>query len=326
MGKVRVGVVGVGNLGQHHARIYAESNRCELVGVVDINQQRARQIAHQHKTKPYYDYRDIVDSVDAVNIVVPTVAHHDITQEFLKAGVHVLVEKPICNTVDEADDLVKLATGKGLILQVGHIENFNVAVQRLKEVVSQPLFIESHRLGGFQPRVKDVGVVMDLMIHDIDIVLRIVNSRIKTIEAVGVPVLTEKEDIANARIIFENGCTANINVSRVAHKEMRKIRLFQRDTYISLDYKRQYMDVYNKVPVDAPAPGMPPAKIVHKRVRFKKAEPLKLELDHFLDCVESGGCPIVNGQQARSALQVAIEVSQMIKKRIDELTSLHQQV
>ncbi len=319
MSNVKVAVIGVGNLGQHHARIYAESDKADLIGVVDINRQRARQIAKQHKTTAMYDYKDALDKVDAVNIVVPTVDHYDIARAFLEKGVHVFVEKPICTLVEEANELVNIAGEKDVILQVGHIEHFNVAVQKLKELVDKPMFIEAHRLGGFQPRVKDIGVVMDLMIHDIDIVLRVVNSRVKSIDAVGVPVLTDKEDIANARIQFENGCTANITVSRVAHKDMRKIRLFQKDTYISLDYKRQFMDTYTKVPDKDPSPGMPPAKIVHKRVRFKKKEPLKLELNHFLDCIRSGGSPIVDGSHALTSLQLALKISYMIKDKINAL-------
>lgn len=323
MEKVRVAVIGVGNLGQHHARIYAASTKCELVGVVDINKERARYIAKQYKSKPYYKHQEVLDKVDAVSVVVPTISHYEIARDFLREGVHCLVEKPITLSAEEAEELVELSARKGVILQVGHIEHFNVAVQRLKEIVTEPMFIESHRLGGFQPRVKDIGAVMDLMIHDLDIVLRIVNQPIKGIEAVGIPVLTDKEDVANARIIFQNGCIANINVSRVAHKDMRKIRLFQKDTYISLDYRRQYMDVYRKVAVEKPPRGMPPAKILHQRIKFKKVEPLKLELEHFLECIQSGGEPMVDGKQALSALQLALQISNMIKERLRELNIRH---
>lgn len=319
MSKLNIGVVGVGNLGQHHARIYAGLKNCNLIGVVDINRKRAQQIARQFNTVAYYDHRDILDKVDAVSVVVPTVSHYAVARDFLERGVHVLVEKPITSTLEEAEELVEIATRKGVVLQVGHIEHFNVGVQKLKEIVTQPMFIEAHRLGGFQPRVKDIGVVLDLMIHDVDIVLRIVNSTIKSIDAVGVPVLTDKEDIANARILFNSGCIANITVSRVSHKEMRKIRVFQKDTYISLDYRRQSMDVYRKVPVENPEPGMPPAKIVHQRIRHKKVEPLKLELKHFVNCVTSGGCPIVDGVHALSALQVTLQISNMIRDRLNEL-------
>ncbi len=322
MRKIKVGVIGVGNLGQHHARIYANSENCQLLGVVDINKERAQYIAKQYKTSPYYSHLDLLDKVEAVSVVVPTVHHYEIARAFLEKGVHCLVEKPFTITAEEAEELVEIARRKKLVLQDGHIEHFNVAVQKLKEIVDQPMFIETHRLGGFQPRVKDIGAVLDLMIHDIDIVLRIVNQPIKSIEAVGVPVLTDKEDIANARITFANGCIANINVSRVAHKDMRKIRVFQKDTYLSLDYRRQFMDVYRKVPLENPPPGMPPAKIVHSRVRLKKVEPLKLELDHFLQCVATGVQPLVDGKQALSALQIAIQISNMIKERWNELNLL----
>ncbi len=319
MEKPNIAVVGVGNLGQHHARIFSEDERCNLIGVVDINKQRARQIAHQYKTTPFFDHKAVLEKVDAVSIAVPTISHYEIAKFFLEHDKHVLVEKPITTTLEEAGELVEIANRKSKVLQVGHIEHFNVAVQRLKEVVTTPMFVEVHRLGGFQPRVKDIGVVMDLMIHDIDIILRIVNSHIKSIDAVGVPVLTEKEDIANARILFESGCTANITVSRVAHRDMRKIRIFQKDTYISLDYRKQSMDVYKKLPVEEPEPGMPAAKIVHNKVRIHKSEPLKLELEHFVSCVISGGCPLVDGKQAMGALQVAIQISNMIQERLDEL-------
>jgi predicted dehydrogenase len=315
-GPLKVAVIGVGHLGQHHARIYAEHPDVELVAVVDRDLDRAREIATRHKARAIADYKELeaVPDLAAVSIAVPTVAHYELADYFLNRGVHCLVEKPITNTVVHAAALVSLAKQKKLILQVGHIERFNAAVQRLRELVTRPGFIEAHRLGPFNPRVKDVGVVLDLMIHDIDIVLQIVNSPVLSVEAIGVPIFTEKEDIGNARIRFENGCIANLTVSRVTPKQTRKLRIFQRDTYISINYAEQSMEVYRRTPVKNPAPGEPNWKIVHKMEKLVREEPLKKELDHFLDCVRHGEQPQVTGEHGMSALEIAIEVTRQIRE------------
>jgi predicted dehydrogenase len=317
MKKVKVGVVGVGRLGQHHARMYADNPKCELIGVVDIDKKAATRIATTYHTQSFFDHRYLLDKVEAVSIAVPTVLHYEIGKAFLEHGIHALIEKPITQTVEEAHELIRIAKEKNLILQVGHIERFNPAIRKLRRIVKTPWFIESSRLGPFEPRVKDIGVVLDLMIHDIDIILYLVKSPIKSIEALGVPILTDKEDIANARIKFQNGCIANIVVSRVTPKEMRKIRIFQQDAYISIDYQKQSMEVYEKVPIPNPRKGEPLAKIVRKKARVKGHEPLKAELEHFIDCVNKGMQPDVSGEEARNALQIAVKISEEIRSQVE---------
>ncbi len=316
MKKVKIGVVGTGHLGQYHARILAKIPRCDLVGIADINKKTARRVAKACHTQTYFHHKHLLDEVDAISIAVPTISHHAIAKDFLEHGVHTFIEKPITTTVADADDLIKLAREKNLILQVGHIEHFNAAILKLKDIVEHPMFVESHRLGPFAPRVKDIGVVLDLMIHDIDIILRIVNSPVESFDAVGVPILTDKEDIANVRIRFKNGCTANVTVSRVTPKPMRKIRIFQRDTYISIDYRNQSMEVYKKVAVPNPKPGEMPAKIVRSKIRLRGKNQLELELNHFLDCVQNGETPVVTGEQARDALDAINRISNQIKEKL----------
>jgi len=316
MKNIRIGVVGTGHLGQYHARILAKIKNCELVGIADIDKKVARRIAHVCKTEAFFDHKDLLDKVDAISIAVPTIHHFPVAKDFLNNEVHSFIEKPITTTVEEADELIAMAKKKKLVLQVGHIEHFNAAILKLKSIVERPMFVESHRLGPFLPRVKDIGVVLDLMIHDIDIIMRIVNSPIESFDAVGVPILTDKEDIANVRIRFKNGCTANVTVSRVTPKPMRKIRIFQRDAYISIDYRSQSMEVYRKVPVKHPKRGQIPARIVRKKIRLKVKNQLELELKHFLDCVEKDLQPVVSGEQARDALDTISRISNQIKEKI----------
>ncbi|GAB4312135.1 MAG: Gfo/Idh/MocA family oxidoreductase [Candidatus Sumerlaeia bacterium] len=316
MEKLRVGVIGVGHLGQHHARIYSEHKRCHLVGVVDINQKRAAEIAARCRTQSFFDHKVILGMVDAVSIAVPTVSHYAIARDFLEAGVHVLVEKPIANSVSEASALIQLAKEKNRVLQVGHIEHFNAAIQYAKSILSRPLFVETHRLGPYDPRVKDIGVVLDLMIHDIDIILQLVNSHIVEMDAVGVNILSSKEDVANVHLKFENGCTANVTVSRVYPKFMRKVRVFQDNAYISIDCKRQIVEVHRRQPAGRAGQGEPPYKIVTEKRKFRSKEPLKMEIDHFLECVQEGKKPYVTGEQARNALEVVVHITEMIYDRI----------
>jgi predicted dehydrogenase len=314
MSGIRVAVVGVGRLGQHHARIYAENPRTDLVAVVDTDAPLGQKIARMWNTQALTDYRRLLGRVDAVSIAVPTVMHFELAREFLGAGVHVLVEKPITSTVPQARELVNLARKHHRVLQVGHVERFNAAIVRLREIIRCPAFIEVHRLGPYDPRVQDIGVVLDLMIHDIDIILDVVKSPVESIDAVGVGIFSDKEDIANARIHFQSGCVANITASRITPKKTRKIRFFQEDTYISIDYMKPAMEIYRKQPVAAPRPGMPPVEIVRKRVRLKVQEPLKAELEHFVDCVEQGMTPQITGEKASDALELAVEISEMIKR------------
>ncbi|MBI1293107.1 gfo/Idh/MocA family oxidoreductase [bacterium] len=313
--KLRVGVVGVGHLGQHHARNYYNNPRCELVYVCDANINQAKTIAKAYGAKATTDFTELIGQVDAVSIATPTVSHYEIASKFLDNKIHCLVEKPICTTVVDAAKLTAQARRNGLVLQVGHIEHFNLAVQKFKEILTTPRFIECHRQGPFDPRVRDVGVVLDLMIHDIDIILRIVNSPIRSIEAVGVAILTEKEDIANARLRFENGCIANVTVSRVTPKPLRKLRVFQDDAYISLDYRNQTMEVFRRRNrTDVVKPGEPKYFIESKKVRVKREEPLKLELDHFLTCIEKQILdPQTTGEQAMVALDVVIRITEIIR-------------
>jgi len=314
MDKIRVGVIGVGRLGQHHARLYADSPNADLVGVVDTDRSRAGKIARSYSTQALFDHRMLLGRVDAVSVAVPTTIHHEIARDFLNNGVHVLVEKPITATVPQARELVDLARKKKLVLQVGHVERFNAAIVRLQEFIKEPAFIEVHRLGPYDPRVQDVGVVLDLMIHDLDIILEVVNSAVRSIDAVGVAIFSDKEDIANARIHFENGCIANLTASRITPKKTRKIRFFQEDAYISVDYVKPGMEIYRKQTVPNPRPGSPAVEIVRKRLRLKWQEPLKAELEHFLECVTHGMTPQITGEKARDALELAVEISEMIRR------------
>ncbi|MFP4379581.1 MAG: Gfo/Idh/MocA family oxidoreductase [Candidatus Sumerlaeia bacterium] len=316
MEKLRVATIGVGHLGQHHARLLAQNENCDLVAVVDKDISRAEKIAKQWECQAFDDYEKLLTDkmVDAVSIAVPTSLHHKVATRFLEEKVHCLVEKPITVTVEEAESLIALAEKNDCVLQVGHIERYNAAIRHLREILDVPGFVECHRLGPFSSRVSDVGVVLDLMIHDIDIVFQIVNSPLVDMDAVGVNILTDKEDIANVRMKFENGCTANLTVSRVSPKPTRKIRIFQKDMYVSIDYAKQSMQIYQRVPKDKPKPGEAQADIVRKRKRIKKEDMLTLELDDFLKTIIKGGNPTVTGQHARDALQTAVRIAKMIEE------------
>jgi predicted dehydrogenase len=312
--KIKVGVVGVGYLGQFHAEKIAKSKGVELVGVVDVDTRRAKEIATRYKTQPFFHLAEIVDRVQAVSIAVPTVAHHVIAKECLLHGMDVLIEKPISTTLSEADELIKLADANGLILQVGHLERFNGALLALEGVVRHPMFVESNRLGPFLMRGTDVDVVLDLMIHDIDILLSWVPSSVKWLHAVGIPVLTPHIDIANVRIEFENGCTANLTASRVSREKMRKTRLFQPDGYLSIDFlSSKAIFAGKKEEVNN---GELPSIFV-KKIRGKKVDPLKVEIQSFLECVRDRTSPRVSGRDGRRALDVALQIVEQIRERID---------
>jgi predicted dehydrogenase len=317
MDRIRVGVVGVGYLGQHHARIFSELKDAELVGVVDTDPARAAEIAKKFKTRVYSSHEELIGNVQAVSIVAPTVEHSRLAADFLKAGVDVMLEKPMTVTLEEADELVGLAADKSLILQVGHLERFNSAVTRMVEMTTRPMFIECNRLSPFPDRSTDVDVVLDLMIHDIDIILSLVRSPLKSISAVGIPVISKNVDIANARIEFESGCVANVTSSRISIKKERKIRLFQPDTYISLNYQDQEIYAYHRIPNKKDPDGKP--EIVGGKVKVDKVEPLKAELDAFLSSVATRKRPLVSGEEGREALKVAMRVQNEIKVRSAEL-------
>ena len=305
MNPIKVGVIGVGHLGSIHAKIYKESRHCQLIGVCDTNPDNLKRVSSSLRVTGYADHNELFGKVDAVSIAVPTVLHHKITTDFLKAGIHVLVEKPFTLTIEEADDLIKLADENKLILQVGHIERFNSAFAATLKIIKLPRFIECHRLSAFPNRSLDVGAVLDIMIHDIDIVLGLVNSPLERVDSVGINVLTNFEDIANARLTFKNGCVANLTASRVSDEAMRKIRIFQEDTYISLDYKNAEASVYRKVAL----------KITKEKLPIEKEQPLQKELESFIDCVANKTTPLVSGPVAREALAVALQIQKQIWRK-----------
>jgi predicted dehydrogenase len=300
---VKVGVVGVGAIGRNHARIYAALESADLVAIYDANLEHARALAEEFGTEAVGSVAELVERVDAASVATPTVTHREIATLLLSAGKHVLVEKPISDSVDDARAMIALAAEKGCVLQVGHIERFNPVMSQLESRLNSPKFIECHRLSPFPQRSLDIGVVLDLMIHDLEIVLHLVNSPIATIDAVGIPVLTRREDIANARIRFENGCVANITASRISPERLRKIRVFQSDAYLSLDYQDQSGWIYRK-------DGMTIAK---EEVEVERDEPLKCELAAFVDCAARGEQPKVSGLQGAAALDVALEITRLIE-------------
>ena len=297
--------MGLGRLGSLHARIYSGLKNVELVCVCDIDKNKARSTGKSLKTAWCTNYNELFKkNIAAVSIVTPTYLHYKIARAFLNNGVHVFIEKPITKTLKEAMGLIRLGRKKRLTIQVGHVERFNSAIQAIKNLSPRPRFIEGHRLGPFTPRVKDVGVVLDLMIHDIDIVLGLTRSKIQDIQAVGVKILSRHEDIANARIRFKNGTVCDLTASRVTNDSMRKIRIFQNDCYISLDYMRQEAVVSRKIK----------DKIVSKKINIKKEGPLKKELLSFADCILNKKRPLVSGIEAYNALKVAQRILEKLKK------------
>lgn len=316
MRKVKVGVVGVGYLGQYHAEKYASMEEADLIGVVDIDKKRAHEIAKKYGTKTYTDYKDLIGKVEAVSVVVPTTLHYAVASHFLRQGIDVLLEKPMTCTLAEASRLIKLAKARNLILQVGHLERFNPAVVALRDHLENPLFIESHRLSTFKGRGIDVDVVMDLMIHDIDIILNIVKSKLKDIHAVGVPVITPNTDIANVRLEFESGCTANVTVSRISTKNMRKIRIFQPNTYLSVDYARREIVVIKKTTQNGMY-GFP--GIEEQAASFPESDSLAEELRAFVSSVLTRKPPVVPGEDGQRALQVALKIMKQINRNIENL-------
>ncbi len=297
-----MGVIGVGHLGSIHAKIYKHLPGCILVGVCDSDPGRLKEVSGALRVPGYTDPAELIGRIDAASVAVPTRLHHRIAQVLLKHNVHLLVEKPFTVNLQEADQLIALAKEQKLILQVGHIERFNSAFNATQKIIKTPKFIECHRLSSFPNRSLDVGVVLDIMIHDIDIVLGLVNCPIDRIESVGVNVLTPFEDIANARLTFKNGCIANLTASRVSDEIMRKIRIFQEDTYISLDYKNAEASVYRKLQ----------DKITKERLPIEKEQPLQKELASFVDCVMHKKEPLVSGSVAREALEVALIIQKQI--------------
>ncbi|WP_367155876.1 Gfo/Idh/MocA family protein [Methylomonas sp. HYX-M1] len=310
MSKLKCAVIGAGYLGKFHAEKYASLRDCELVAVVDINIEAARTVAEKHGTQAMDDYHALLGNIDAVSVVVPTSSHHKVARDFLNAGCHVLVEKPITVTVEEADELIALAKERNVILQVGHLERFNPAVRGLEGLEEKPLFIESHRLSPFNPRANDVSVVLDLMIHDIDIILALVDSEVEKIDASGTAVLTQGTDIANARITFKNGCVANVTASRISMKMERKMRMFRPSSYISVDFQNRVL-VKHKTGEKEMFPGIP--EIVTEESVYESGDALLEEIKHFIHCIKTGANPLVPGEAGRKALATAIAITRFLK-------------
>lgn len=308
--RLKVAVIGTGHLGREHTRILAGLENVELVAVCDTNESIGQEIAAKYQTKFVRDFRMVLDEVDAVSIATPTINHCEIALEFLEQGTHVLVEKPISRTLAEADQMIEKAKAKGAILQVGHIERFNPAFQLMREKINQPYFFEAHRLGIFTPRSLDIDVVMDLMVHELDIIASLVPSEVSKIEAVGIPILTPKIDLANARVEFANGCVANITASRVSGERMRKLRVFQPNEYYSLDYAAQDLLMCRLVP---PPPGGLRPEIIAQPIEVHQKEPLLSEIEGFVTAIQEKILPVVTGSDGRRALALAIEVLDKIK-------------
>jgi len=310
---LKVAVVGVGHLGKWHADKYAACADCELVAVVDTSAEISRTIAQKHGAEAFTDYRDIIPLVDAVSLVVPTSLHYKIGREFLEAGIHCLIEKPVTETADEAETLIRLARDKNLVLQVGHIERFNSVMLGITQHLAQPQFIESTRLAPFTLRATDVSVILDLMIHDIDIILDLVDSPIERISASGISVLSDEIDIANARLEFKNHCVANVTASRISRKRERKLRVFQKDAYLSADFQEKILAVNRKGETDN-AEGY--RDITHEELKFDDNDALNLEVLDFVNAIKSGGRPLVDGADGKRALETAIAITSQIRESL----------
>jgi predicted dehydrogenase len=298
----RVGVVGVGHIGKNHARLYAELPSARFTAIYDTDRAVAEKLAAEFGVKAAASLDEFAEQVDAASIATPTNTHFEIGRQLLALGKHLLVEKPIADNTAHASELAELAAARGLVLQVGHVERFNPVLGALEKRLTNPRFIEAHRLSPYPNRSTDIGVVLDLMIHDLEIILHLVRSPVQTIDAVGVPVLSRGEDIANARIRFENGCVANITSSRISPEQMRKIRVFQEDVYLSLDYQNQSGEMYRRT-----AEGL-----TKEAVEIEREEPLKRQLAAFIECAATGRAPKVSGFQAAAALELAVEITRRI--------------
>ncbi|HXY75751.1 MAG TPA: Gfo/Idh/MocA family oxidoreductase [Steroidobacteraceae bacterium] len=316
MDKIRAAVIGVGYLGRFHAQKYAQAVGCELCAVVDPCEEARDAVAAELKTRPLADHRSLLGTVDAVSVVTPTPTHFAIAREFLESGAHVLVEKPITETIPEARKLIAIAARAGRVLQVGHLERFNAAILAAEPHLKYPRFIECHRLAPYRERGTDVNVVLDLMIHDIDIVETIVDSPITSIDAVGTPVFTDEIDIANARIRFGNGCVANATASRVSMKTERKMRIFAGDAYLSLDLQQKIVTVIRKRSA-ADAPGALPVTIEEQSL--EPGDALKAEIDSFLDCIRKRRPPVVSGEAGLRALETAMRITEQVQHSLAQL-------
>jgi predicted dehydrogenase len=336
--KLRVAVLGVGSLGKEHARLYADlasAGRLEFAGVYDLQSETARKVADKYRVRSFASVDQAADASDAFSVVTPTSTHFDVAKRLLLRGKHLLVEKPMTDNAAQAAELVQLAQELQLVLQVGHVERFNPVFQYLETVATHPRFIETHRLSPYSARSTDIGVVLDLMIHDLDVVLAFVKAQVTSVDAVGIPVLSQTEDIANARLRFANGCVANLTASRVSPERMRKIRVFSggpATSYVSLDYRAQEGFIY-RIARDGEEESSLLKKllstrdstivsefggkrIVREPVPLEKDEPLKLELQSFIDCVEARTTPVVSGESAKRALDLAFEITRQIASSV----------
>ncbi len=303
MKALRVGVVGVGHIGSNHARLYAELPSVQFTSIYDLDVIRANTIGKKYGLIPAKSLEQFAEMIDAASIATPTSTHHKVAHALLSRGKHLLVEKPITENTRDASELAALAASERLVLQVGHVERFNPVLSALEARLTHPRFIEAHRLSPYPERSTDIGVVLDLMIHDLEIILHLVRSPVQSIDAVGVPVLSKGEDIANARLRFESGCIANITSSRISPERMRKIRVFQEDAYLSLDYQNQSGEIYRRVD----------GRITRDKVAVEREEPLKRQLMSFAECASTGNAPRVSGFQATAALELAVEITKRIQ-------------
>jgi predicted dehydrogenase len=326
MNKLRVGVVGVGKLGALHTKMYAQIPKAELVGIFDSDAGRARDVASEFRTTIYPSLENLLKDVNVISITTPTTTHYQIAMHAIDAGVHLFIEKPITHSSVEGEKLVQHAKQKGITIQVGHIERFNPAILAVEAYNLQPMFIESHRLAQFNPRGTDVAVVLDLMIHDIDIILSLVKSPVSMVQADGVAVVSDTVDIANARLKFANGCVANVTASRISQKKMRKMRLFQKDAYISVDFLDGKAEVFRLIDSDQASDhrtkllgriedGSKRRNITYERPKVKEVNPLRYELELFLEAVESRKPPVVSGEDGLRALNVAQQILETIDRQ-----------
>ncbi len=329
MEKLKVGVIGTGHLGKLHIKMFTQIDNCELIGVYDINTSEAKSAAAEFRTDYFESLNDLLNQVEAVSIAATTVSHYSLVKEALEKNKHVFVEKPITSQISEAEELVKIALERKLNLQVGHIERFNPALMAVEQYINQPMFIQTDRLAQFNPRGTDVAVVLDLMIHDIDIILSLIESEVKDIAASGVAVVSKNIDIANARIQFENGAVANVTASRISQKKMRKMRIFQKDNYISLDFITGVSEVYRLIPAEDKIDsglisfgeiGVDDKKkrVVYEQPEIKEINALKYELELFIKSIMKNERPVVSGEDGLRALKVA----EMIMNKIDESQKL----
>ena len=306
--KLNIGVVGIGHLGNYHLQKYSKLENCQIVAVADALSDRAKKAADIYQCDAFTDYSEMLGKVDAVSISVPTGEHYMVARDFLADGVDVLIEKPICATLAQADELIGLANKKNLILQVGFVERFNPAIMAMENVIEKPMFIEAHRLHPFFERGTDVDVILDLMIHDLDIILKFVNSPLTSVEAVGVPILSDKIDISNVRLSFKSGCIANITASRISAKTMQKIRFFGADGYHSVDCQKREILSLGKIKNEA---GQ--VQIIQNNIEVGSHDPLEEEVRSFVNCVVSRTKPIISGEDARKSLELATDIISKMK-------------